>query len=73
MCGENGPKDASKLDYTWGRECGTNFLDTVVPKGEDGLVEWYTVCGVAQEPETKRMLLLVVLGVVLYGRAFFWV
>ena len=73
VCGETGPRDASKLDYTWGRACGTNFLDTVVPKGEDGLVEWYTVCGVAQEPETTRMLLLVVLGVVLYGRAFLWV
>jgi hypothetical protein len=74
VCGNVGPTDASKYDYTWGFDCGVGFSDTIIPNVEEHqeLVEWYTVCGIENVPEIRRMVLLVFLGMVFYGRAFFF-
>ena len=66
LSGEYGPTDASRGDFRWGKKCGARWHDSIAPSG-DGLVEWYTVCGVANEPELGRMSVLAFAGVVLWS------
>ena len=66
LCGES-PKGASKSDFTWGDSCASELPDTVAPNRE--ALEWYTICGVANEPALGEMVLLVGLGLMFYGRA----
>lgn len=69
LCGDMGPMNASRGDFVWGRACGIQWADSVIPSGNH-VIEWYTVCGVASEPELARCSVLTIFGVVLYGRAF---
>ena len=68
ICGV-GPIDASKMDYKLClQEVGTEGI-----LGSD--TEWYSVCGVENElsiVEMNRMVLLVVIGIVGYSKAFFF-
>ena len=74
-----GPTKASRNDYVLGAGCGSGSKEgTVSPqevmaeRGGEELVEWYTVCGKSESvPDVARMLLLVVLGVGGYSKAFF--